>query len=419
LGHHQNDQAETLLLQLFRGSGLNGLAAMPTFDSKRFIWRPLLRINREIIEFTHREEFVLQGYSGSADIRYTSETNVVDLDIGNESSDWSGASDGIGLVWIREGQNEGDSTESNTILFQRAQENQLLALILVNDKSNCDELVIGDCVPYFKSLDASSFNTLPENIGLIMVSKSVGEYILDQVINSDSRLQLILDVQNQGKGTIYVPCGIIEGETEDLIIFGAHHDTVYNGQGAVDNTAGVATVQEIARQFSEIVSELGNPRYTIWFCTWGGEEEGLWGSKEWVKKHQSELKENLRLYINLDMNHVDLERNSGVILQGNSKEDIKHINNLLSIFKKEYSDLYDKYPIVVRELESTDMPYNSDHAPFVYEISEEEYGRSLICYGSGSSEYHTYLDTMDRFNEESLAVSGIIYGSLARHLSYA
>jgi len=50
LGHHQNDQAETLLLQLFRGSGLNGLAAMPTFDSKRFIWRPLLGINREIIE---------------------------------------------------------------------------------------------------------------------------------------------------------------------------------------------------------------------------------------------------------------------------------------------------------------------------------------------------------------------------------
>ena len=50
LGHHQNDQAETLLLQLFRGSGLNGLAAMPTFDQERFIWRPLLRINREIIE---------------------------------------------------------------------------------------------------------------------------------------------------------------------------------------------------------------------------------------------------------------------------------------------------------------------------------------------------------------------------------
>ena len=50
LGHHQNDQAETLLLQLFRGSGLSGLAAMAIFDQERFIWRPLLKINREMIE---------------------------------------------------------------------------------------------------------------------------------------------------------------------------------------------------------------------------------------------------------------------------------------------------------------------------------------------------------------------------------
>ena len=50
LGHHQNDQAETLLLQLFRGSGLNGLAAMQPYDSERFIWRPLLKVNQSLIE---------------------------------------------------------------------------------------------------------------------------------------------------------------------------------------------------------------------------------------------------------------------------------------------------------------------------------------------------------------------------------
>jgi hypothetical protein len=69
------------------------------------------------------------------------------------------------------------------------------------------------------------------------------------------------------------------------------------------------------------------------------------------------------------------------------------------------------------------MPYNSDHAPFVYNIDEDDsdgkrYGRAVVCYGSGSSEYHTYLDDMSRFNEESLAVSGIIYGSLVYHLAY-
>jgi tRNA(Ile)-lysidine synthase len=50
LGHHQNDQAETLLLQLLRGSGLKGLAGMPEFDEKRKFWRPMLNIKKELIE---------------------------------------------------------------------------------------------------------------------------------------------------------------------------------------------------------------------------------------------------------------------------------------------------------------------------------------------------------------------------------
>jgi len=58
LGHHQNDQAETLLLQLFRGSGLKGLAAMPEFDSKRNFWRPMLNIKRDALEIYAKEHRV-------------------------------------------------------------------------------------------------------------------------------------------------------------------------------------------------------------------------------------------------------------------------------------------------------------------------------------------------------------------------
>lgn len=51
-GHHQDDQAETLLLQLFRGSGLKGLAAMPKV--KKFALglqiRPLLDFSRADLE---------------------------------------------------------------------------------------------------------------------------------------------------------------------------------------------------------------------------------------------------------------------------------------------------------------------------------------------------------------------------------
>ena len=254
-----------------------------------------------------------------------------------------------------------------------------------------------------------------------MVSKSVGEMIVEQVVDGDGMLQFQVEVDNQVEAYIHVPCGIIEGETDSLIIIGAHHDTVYNGQGAVDNTAGTATVQEMARQIGLLQSELGQPKMTIYFCTWGGEEEGLWGSSEWVKKHQAKLRDNLRLYINLDMNHVDAQRNSGLTLQGNSPGDVKRIEGIVSKFSKVYPELAEKYDITVRDLDSEDMPYNSDHAPFVYNLDEDggEFGRAMLCYGSGSSEYHTYLDNMDRFNEESLVVSGIIYGSLVRHLAWA
>lgn len=55
LGHHQNDQAETFMLQLLRGSGLKGLAAIPEFDAYRNFWRPLLHIKKSLLESYARE----------------------------------------------------------------------------------------------------------------------------------------------------------------------------------------------------------------------------------------------------------------------------------------------------------------------------------------------------------------------------
>ena len=48
--HHENDQAETLLLQLIRGAGLKGLAGISEFDHLKNIWRPMLKVQRQDIE---------------------------------------------------------------------------------------------------------------------------------------------------------------------------------------------------------------------------------------------------------------------------------------------------------------------------------------------------------------------------------
>lgn len=372
-------------------------------------------IGAEITSFTHREEFVIQGYSGTMQLGYAQDAELIDLGNGSEDADWASASGAIGMVW-----GQGD-VSGNTDLFLRAQENDLFALILVNMQQNCDELVSGDCVPYFKSVDVSRFDTMPAQIAFVMVSKSVGETLQEEVINGTQRFQIDVRVDNEGNRDVTVPCGVIPGATDDMIIFGAHHDTVYNGPGAVDDTSGTATVIELAQQFGALYDTLGEPKYTLKFCAWGGEEEGLFGSSAWVEAHQEELKEHLRLYVNFDMSHVDAERNYGLTLFGNSEEDVQHIANIHWKFSQENDALATKYPASVRLLDSEEMPYNSDHAPFVYEIDPEgnEYGRALVCYGSGSAEYHTYLDTMDRFNEESLAISGIIYGSYARWLAWS
>ena len=57
LAHHRNDQAETLLLQLLRGSGPHGLAGMPAWRMAAGIawWRPLLEVSRARIDAYARE----------------------------------------------------------------------------------------------------------------------------------------------------------------------------------------------------------------------------------------------------------------------------------------------------------------------------------------------------------------------------
>jgi tRNA(Ile)-lysidine synthase len=64
LAHHQNDQAETVLLQLMRGAGVAGLSGMPERRSLASstgqasgitLWRPLLRLRREELEAYARE----------------------------------------------------------------------------------------------------------------------------------------------------------------------------------------------------------------------------------------------------------------------------------------------------------------------------------------------------------------------------
>lgn len=386
-------------------------------------------IGSQIISFQHRSDYVIQGFSGQSEFTFQQDVPLTYLGNGSDDALWASASGTVGYVI-----NSGTKT-GNTEFFSNAAANNLAGLIRVNKDYNCGKIEGNDCVPIFKGtgLDAvkeANGGTVPSDLPFIAMSKDAGELLEQAIFNATGPtgvLEMIIDVTNDQERTIYVPCGELRGRTSELVIVGGHHDTVYHAQGAVDDSSGTASVMEMARQLSAVVNESGTPERTLRFCTWGGEEEGLYGSRAYVQAFQNSLRANLRLYINLDMNHVDADfsnRGNSLTLFGNNAEDIEHIERITELYKNQRSEVADRYDIRLSVLSGPQgaadgMPYNSDHGPFVYDLGEGQRGRAIVCYGSGSWEYHTYLDTMDRFNEESLGVSVTVYGTYMRFLAYS
>ena len=71
-------------------------------------------------------------------------------------------------------------------------------------------------------------------------------------------------------------------KADEIVMLGGHLDSWQAGTGATDNGAGCAVMMEAMR----IIQTLGlKPRRTIRIALWTGEEEGLLGSREYVKDH--------------------------------------------------------------------------------------------------------------------------------------
>ncbi len=106
------------------------------------------------------------------------------------------------------------------------------------------------------------------------------------------------------------PSFVVEAELrgtttpDEIVCVGAHHDcqgavgfpAPIDSPGACDNGSGVAALIELARYFDEV----GSPR-TLRFCTYGGEEWNLSGSRHYVRMlDESGALANVRAAINLD-----------------------------------------------------------------------------------------------------------------------
>ena len=90
----------------------------------------------------------------------------------------------------------------------------------------------------------------------------------------------------------------LPGRSERTVVVGAHLDGVATGPGINDNGSGVAAVLETALQLAQADVQLDQ---TVRFAFWGGEEDGLHGSTQYVAGLDDAGRRNLTLYLNLDM----------------------------------------------------------------------------------------------------------------------
>ena len=93
------------------------------------------------------------------------------------------------------------------------------------------------------------------------------------------------------------------GDPNNVVMVGAHLDSVQRGPGIQDNGSGSAAILETAIQMAKV-----NPRNRLRFAWWGAEEAGLVGSTAYVNGLSQAEKDRIALYLNFDMigspNHV-------------------------------------------------------------------------------------------------------------------
>ena len=114
---------------------------------------------------------------------------------------------------------------------------------------------------------------------------------------------------NPGEATVKLTAGVdvkktsnviaqtTTGSTENVVMVGAHLDSVPEGPGINDNGSGVAAVLETALQ----MGSSPDVQNAVRFGFWGAEELGLRGSADYVGRLDAEALKDIALYLNFDM----------------------------------------------------------------------------------------------------------------------
>jgi len=184
---------------------------------------------------------------------------------------------------------------------------------------------------------------------------------------------------------------------DEVVMLGTHFDTWHASPNASDNTSGVAVMLEAAR----ILGVVGAvPRRTIRVALWSGEEQGLYGSRAYVRKHFGDPNdpavgitpayEKFSVYFNQDYGPGQYR---GIFLQGN-----EHVRQIFAAWMEPLWDMGMR-TISVQGVGST------DHVPFdVAGLPAFQFLQARV----GGTGGHTNLDFFDTIPVEDLMKNAVI-----------
>ena len=191
-------------------------------------------------------------------------------------------------------------------------------------------------------------------------------------------------------------------KAEEVVMLGAHFDSWDSGTGATDNAAGSAVMMEAMRILK--VSGL-KMRRTVRLALWTGEEEGLLGSRAYVKQHFGDRQSlefkpdhaKVSVYFNLDNGTGKIR---GIYLQGN--EEVR------PIFEK-WMEPFKSMGMTTLSIRGTG---GTDHLSF------DEVGLPGFQFIQDPIEYetrthHTNMDVYERLQEADLKQMAVIVASFA------
>ncbi|KAM0348746.1 hypothetical protein ACHAPU_004185 [Fusarium lateritium] len=141
-----------------------------------------------------------------------------------------------------------------------------------------------------------------ENIGKLaplgVITYDIGISWAERLQNGETlEINLTVDVSVEKRETWQIIADTKEGDPENIVMLGAHLDSIQEGPGINDDGSGVAALLSIAQS----IKKYKNFKNKIRFAFWGAEESGMIGSTYYVSNLSKEEASKIRFYYNYDM----------------------------------------------------------------------------------------------------------------------